>query len=246
MKYSAKITMKSLAVVFLFVFGTLADNVKDEFEQGVMRDAFQFVDKCGKEEISVCLKERALQYLDKLPNRLEIGAGLSIEQNEGAADRSGRVYSDPELPEDPRAREEAIDTILYDKFLNYLSSHTIEFKVPDSAITEFKRSLEEGRKKKGKKGNMMGYLMLFKMKAAMLAALALKGLAVIAFKALVIAKIALTITMIIGLKKLAESKQHSSTYEVVAHDDHHGHYRSFGQELAYRGYKEDSNGITNT
>ncbi|KAB0794507.1 hypothetical protein PPYR_11346 [Photinus pyralis] len=235
--------MKSVALVFLFVLGALADDVKNEFEQGAMRDAFQFVDKCGNKEISVCLKERALQYLDKLPNRLEIGAGLSIEQAEGAVDRSGRVYNDRELPEDPRAREEAIDTMLYDKFLNFLSSHTVEFKVPDSAITEFKRSLEEGRKKKGKKGNMMGLLMLFKMKAAMLAALAMKGLAVIAFKALVIAKIALTITLIIGLKKLAEAKHHSSTYEVVAHDDHHGHFRSFGQELAYRGYKDDSNGI---
>ncbi|KAK4875562.1 hypothetical protein RN001_011984 [Aquatica leii] len=232
--------MKLQALVLIFVIGTYAENVEDVFEKGTMEEAVQFIDKCGSKEITLCFKERALHYIDKLPQRLVIGGGLSLEPNQDVIDRSGRVYNTPDLPEESRARENAIDSILYDKLVNYISSHTLEFKVPDAAISEFKRSIEEGRKKKGgKKGNMMGYLMLFKLKAAMLAAIALKGLAVIAFKALVIAKIALTITLIIGLKKLAESKHHASTYEVVAHDDHHGHYRSFGQDLAYRAYKKD-------
>ncbi|KAF5286527.1 hypothetical protein FQR65_LT12531 [Abscondita terminalis] len=238
--------MKLQALVLCLVIGAFAENVEENFEKGTMEETMQFVDKCGSKDISLCFKETALQYVDKLPQRMVIGGGLSLEPNQDAADRSGRVYNIRDLPEEPRAREEAIDSILYDKIVNYISSHTLEFKVPDGALSEFKRSIEEGRKKKGKKGNMMGYLMLFKMKAAMLAAIALKGLAVIAFKALIIAKIALTITLIIGLKKLAESKHSSSTYEVVAHDDHHGHYRSFGQDLAYRGYKTDTSAITNS
>lgn len=84
--------------------------------------------------------------MDNLPNTLIIGGGLSIKpNNESGIDRSGRVYNIPELPEEPRAREDAIDKILADRILNYFSSHTIEFKVPDAAISEFKRSIEEGK-----------------------------------------------------------------------------------------------------
>ncbi|KAF5290244.1 hypothetical protein FQA39_LY14798 [Lamprigera yunnana] len=238
--------MKLQAIVCILLVGVYAEDIEEPFENSITKEAIEFVHKCGTKEITICLKERALQYVDKLPQRIEIGGGLSLEQNNDVIDRSPRDYSIPNLPEESRAREEAIDSILYDKFVNYLSSHTLEFKVPEDTIAEFKNSIEEGRKKKGgKKGNMMAYLMLFKMKAAMLAALALKGLAIISFKALVIAKIALTITAIIGLKKLSESKHHSPTYEVVAHDEH-GHYRSFGQELAYKGYKKESDSNTSS
>lgn len=69
-------------------------------------------------------------------------------------------------------------------------------------------------------------------------------LALLAFKALLIGKIALVLSAIIGLKKLLDSKHHHQTYEVVAHPHHteeHGHYaaaRSLkdAQELAYSGY----------
>lgn len=89
--------------------------------------------------------------------------------------------------------------------------------------------------------NIMPLLLLAKLKMAALAGLALKALALASFKALILAKTALLIMIIIGLKKLAGAKHHSSTYEIIA-DDHHGHYRSFGQDLAYRAYKEDSTG----
>lgn len=77
------------------------------------------------------------------------------------------------------------------------------------------------------------------MKAAMLAAIALKVLALLAFKALVIGKIALTISGIIALKKLLEQKHHTSTYEVIAHPHYEEHHeRSFGQEMAYKGQQD--------
>ena len=67
-------------------------------------------------------------------------------------------------------------------------------------------------------------------------------LALLAFKALLIGKIALVLSAIIGLKKLLDSKHHQ-TYEVVSHPHHseeHGHFaaRSYKdpQELAYNAY----------
>lgn len=88
-------------------------------------------------------------------------------------------------------------------------------------------------------------MLLFKLKAAALLPLVLGFLALIAFKALIIGKLALLLSGIIGLKKLFESKNSSQNYEVVAHPhasfDEHGHYgRSFddSQNLAYSAYKK--------
>lgn len=59
------------------------------------------------------------------------------------------------------------------------------------------------------------------LKAAALLPLALGAIALIAGKALLIGKIALVISAIIGLKKLLGSHQKHVTYEVVSHP-HHG------------------------
>lgn len=84
-----------------------------------------------------------------------------------------------------------------------------------------------------------------KLKAVALIPILLGGLALVAFKALVIGKIALIISGIIAIQKLLAAKSHQS-YEVVAHpvahhDEHHeshGWGRSAtGAELAYSAYK---------
>ena len=59
------------------------------------------------------------------------------------------------------------------------------------------------------------------LKAAALLPLALGAIALIAGKALLIGKIALVISSIIGLKKLLGQQKHV-TYEVVAHPHHSG------------------------
>lgn len=51
---------------------------------------------------------------------------------------------EPALPEEGRARESAIDSLLFDRAINFLTSHSLEFKVPKSATEDVKRSLEEG------------------------------------------------------------------------------------------------------
>lgn len=88
-------------------------------------------------------------------------------------------------------------------------------------------NLARGKGKKTKK-LLLPLLLLFKLKAAALLPLVLGFLALIAFKALIIGKLALLLSGIIGLKKLFESKHSSQNYEVVAHPhtsfDEHGHY----------------------
>lgn len=103
--------------------------------------------------------------------------------------------------------------------------------------------LARGKKHKTKK-MLLPLLLLFKLKAAALLPLVLGFLALIAFKALIIGKLALLLSGIIGLKKLFDSKHSSQSYEVVSHPhqsyEEHGHYgrSSDGQDIAYSAYKQ--------
>lgn len=87
------------------------------------------------------------------------------------------------------------------------------------------------RKKKGKKKMMLPLLLLLKLKMVALLPLAIGFLALLSFKALIVGKIALLLSAVIGLKKLLESKKES--YEVVAHPhyshDEHGYARNIIQ-----------------
>lgn len=74
---------------------------------------------------------------------------------------------------------------------------------------------------------LLPLLLALKLKAAALIPLFLGGIALIAGKALLIGKIALVISTIIGLKKLL-SQQKTVTYEIVSHPHHTGsHHESF-------------------
>lgn len=58
---------------------------------------------------------------------------------------------------------------------------------------------------------------------ATLLPIAIGGIALIAKKALLVGKLALIISLIIGLKKLLGNQQKSVTYEIVSHPHHTSH-----------------------
>lgn len=95
---------------------------------------------------------------------------------------------------------------------------------------------------------LMPLLMMLKMKAIALVPLAIGALALLAFKALIVGKLALVLAVIIGIQKLLANKSPQPSYEVVSHPhytEEHGHHSSGGygrslqdsgaQEMAYRG-----------
>nr|CAD7263709.1 unnamed protein product [Timema shepardi]CAD7576907.1 unnamed protein product [Timema californicum] len=229
---------------------------------------YKFLDSCGEKDVSLCLKMRALTFVDRALRRsdaLEILDGVSLVQAPGKGEDvsrevNGRALSEAELdaslPKDAEERDAQVETLLVDRVARFLQSHTLQLKVPDSAITEVRKSLDEARGKKKKLKMLLPLLLLLKLKAAALIPLALGGLALLALKALVVGKLALVLAAIIGLQKLLGNRQSSQTYEVVAHptysqshvssfDEHgggHGHYgRSMPdpQELAYNAYVDN-------
>jgi uncharacterized membrane protein YgcG len=133
--------------------------------------------------------------------------------------------------------DDSIESLILSRVQSFLQSHTIkvELKGADvvSAVSSTGRALEdvsenifgddeqgEGRGKKKKAAKILGPLIaMIALKAAALLPLLLGAIALIAGKALLIGKIALVLSAVIGLKKLLSQEKHV-TYEVVAHPHH--------------------------
>lgn len=67
-------------------------------------------------------------------------------QSEGVTgQQQGRSINDINLPVESEARENEVDSLLVDRLARFLSTHTLQFKVPKDAIEDMQRSLEEGK-----------------------------------------------------------------------------------------------------
>lgn len=59
----------------------------------------------------------------------------------------GRSLNEINLPAEPEARENEVDSLLVDRVARFLATHTLQFKVPKDSIEDLQTSLEEGKKK---------------------------------------------------------------------------------------------------
>ncbi|KAK9501633.1 hypothetical protein O3M35_012324 [Rhynocoris fuscipes] len=217
-------------------------------EDGI-ETAYKWVQGCGDKELSLCLKMRALTYVDRVlrkPEDINIMDGISLVRTEAASrEMNGRAISEAELdeslPKNAEDKDAQVESMLVDRVARFLQTHTLQLKVPDSSIEEVRKTLDEARGKKKKLKMLLPLLLMLKLKAAALIPLALGALALLALKALIIGKLALVLSGLIGLQKLLGSKQHTQSYEVVAHPhytEEHGHYgRSMdAHQAAYKAY----------
>ncbi|XP_072755333.1 uncharacterized protein Osi9 [Anoplolepis gracilipes] len=239
----------------LFVVSSLAAPASQDAAaappSSILEEALDVYASCsGESSIAVCLKLKALRYVDRVVRSadIEVVDGFKIVQTEEAKNSradNARSLNDIEntLPAETEAKEAAIDQALVDRAAKFLSTHTVELSLPEDVARSFDEA--RGKKKKIVK-SLLPILLLLKLKAAALIPIALGALALIAVKALIIGKIALVISLIIALQKLLAYK--SQSYEVVSHPvhdyghevhhDHHGWARSAsGSDLAYNAYK---------
>ncbi|VVC33494.1 Protein of unknown function DUF1676 [Cinara cedri] len=219
---------------------------------------YKVMQECSEKNMVTCLKMRALQYVDRALRKsddIDVFEGITLvksESVESSRGLNGRSLSESEVDETPAKDEDEkdaqVENLLLDRVARFLESHTLQLKVPESSISDMRRSLDEARGKKKKNQKMLlPLLMLLKMKAIALVPLAIGALALLAFKALVVGKLALVLAVIIGIQKLLANKSHPPSYEVVSHPhytEEHGHHSSgYGrslqesgaQEMAYRG-----------
>lgn len=197
---------------------------------------------CLRKDSVSCVKYKLFSFVDKM-----MGARDTFALTEGVT-----VVKVPGTEQEGAPRsinaDDSIESLIMSRVQSFLQSHTIkvELKGADvvSAVSSTGRALEdvsesvfgddeqgEGRGKKKKAAKIIGPLIaMIALKAAALLPLLLGAIALIAGKALLIGKIALVLSAVIGLKKLLSQEKHV-TYEVVAHPHHtSSHTSSHGGE----------------
>lgn len=202
---------------------------------------------CLRKDSVSCVKYKLFSFVDKM-----IGARDTFALTEGVT-----VVKVPGTEQEGAPRsinaDDSVESLIMSRVQNFLQSHTIkvELKGADvvSAVSSTGRALEdvsenifgddeqgEGRGKKKKAAKILGPLIaMIALKAAALLPLLLGAIALIAGKALLIGKIALVLSAVIGLKKLLSQEKHV-TYEVVAHPHHtSSHTSSHGDASSFAG-----------
>ncbi|KAL0105062.1 hypothetical protein PUN28_016594 [Cardiocondyla obscurior] len=195
---------------------------------------------CLKKESISCLKYKVFTYVDKMladKEDITLSEGITVVKTANAEGEGA-----------PRSIESSdLDTLLFDRLGRFLRTHSVKVDLKGSdilgAIESAGRSFEdfsdnavESRGKKKKAQKILGPLMMaMALKAAALLPLALGAIAMIAGKALLVGKIALVISAIIGLKKLLGSQQKHVTYEVVSHPHHGSSHVSHEEHGGYGG-----------
>lgn len=181
--------------------------------------------ECLRANSMDCLKSNILSFVDKMLNRkddIPLAEGISMVRMPNAEEGAPRSIENTD-----------VDSLLFDRLGRFLRTHSVKIDLKGSDILgaiesagrsfeDISEDVEESRGKKKKAQKILAPIMMaIAMKAAALLPLALGAIALIAGKALLIGKIALVISSIIGLKKLLGGKEKHVTYEVVAHP-HHG------------------------
>lgn len=125
----------------------------DTWTEGVDR-VYRFLQGCGEKDMSLCIKMRALTFVDRAlrrPDDISLVDGVKLVRTPGdgaSRDLNGRALSEAELdaslPADAEQRDAQVETLLVDRVARFLESHTLQLKVPDSTISDVRKSLDEG------------------------------------------------------------------------------------------------------
>ncbi|XP_053619719.1 uncharacterized protein Osi9 [Plodia interpunctella] len=216
-----------ISVLFLAALAQAMPTIdKEANDPGLVGSVISVVKECVDGDVSLCLKEKALKYVETISSAREMNLADGVTLIGNGSPRSARALEP--LSEEPKAREAQVESRLVDSAADLLENHVIQFRLPSSAVEGMKRSLEEARGKKKKIKQLLPLLALAKLKITALIPLFLGIIAFAAAKALLLAKISLLVAGIIALKKLLAHKHHETSYEVVAHPHHEEHYASSG------------------
>lgn len=178
--------------------------------------------QCGSaDNIVKCFKLQAIRLTNralKLQN-IKLMDGVSVVKRTGY--RDNRSYKDNSLDDNElnSLTSRKLDDMLYERASKLFESHQLQVNLPrlmSFGQHEVAKLIEEGRGKKKKK-YLGPFLAAIALKAGILK-MAYHSIAIVAGKALIIGKIALVISAIIGLKKLVAPEGHEkTTYEIVKH-----------------------------
>ncbi|EFN89939.1 hypothetical protein EAI_15238 [Harpegnathos saltator] len=223
-KSSKCVLLLSLVCAVVSVTVRAADDDGGFFDRGY-RALYRVYEECQHRNmaISPCLKKKAISFFERLGRIQTLPLGENFELVKVAPltdDGSRSAIADLETTlarTNGGATDELLTEILFERVAALMNSFNVRISLPKTTSGELQRSVEEGR---GKMKKMMGMMMMgMAMKLAALVPIAMGVLFLLAGKALIISKIALVLSLIIGLKKLLSQKQGG---------DHHGGWQQGG------------------
>lgn len=210
-------------LLLLVCSATIGRADDDGFLERGYRALYRVYEECQHRNMAVspCLKKKAIAFFERLGRiqTLPIGDNLELVRVAPLTDDGARsAGSDLEMTLARTGGDDILNDILFERVAALMNSFNVQISLPKTNSGELKRSVEEGR---GKMKKMMGMMMMgIAMKLAALVPIAIGVLFLLAGKALIISKIALVLSLIIGLKKLLSQKQGGH--------DHHGGWQQGG------------------
>lgn len=122
--------------VFVLWFCVVCALAEDSSDSAGVRIALKVYDDCAKaENFSVCLKKKAVTFLDRLgrAENFSVVDGVTVKRAANAPVDGPAVTEDKldeTLPRSEDAKENALDSMLVDKVSNFIGSRTVEVSLP--------------------------------------------------------------------------------------------------------------------
>lgn len=236
-----------LCCLVCLVKGSLG--LKDTHNQNKSNEfgrAFGYVlDQCdSQDDVVKCFQLQAGKLVSRAMkiSSLQIIDGFSITKkadipNEG---RSGRQI-DLTAKDIEKLTPRTLGSYMWDRLKNFLQSREIQISIP-KILAFGKRAAapifeSRNHKKKGDDKKYLAPLIATMVLKSAILKMAYHSIAIVAGKALLVGKIALIISAIIGLKKLVSSENHEkTTYEIVKHPNvqhSHTYSSSHGEDYGH-------------
>nr|CAD7433889.1 unnamed protein product [Timema monikensis] len=192
---------------------------------------FRIYSECSREDLSSCLKLKLVAAMNRAARSYLKGVsvldGVTFVRDPVASDAetSRPLLNEGELeatlPRSLEDKEDTLNGLIVERVVGFFRTHSLQFE-------ESPRGLSDEARRRKKKKKLSSLLLIPLLMAGTLVPLAFGALALLAGKALLVSKVALILSTIIGLKKLFSQKSagHESTVVV---SDHHG--RSFEEPV---------------
>lgn len=172
-----------------------------------MSKVMQYFGSCAdNEDMMTCMAIKGITALNRAAraSNIKITEGITLARESSFNARAGKAISENEivssLPAEPEQRSARLYDMALETINSFLSSHSLQVKFPTETTKEVSRAIDEGR---GKLKKLLPKLLplLIGKKIFALIPIFLVGLAILAFKALVVSKIALLLAVILTVSK---------------------------------------------
>ncbi|VEN34757.1 unnamed protein product [Callosobruchus maculatus] len=227
-------SLQNSVLVYLSLIVVICE-VKGEAPSGLKVIGRMFEQCATKDQLLKCFKVQALKVADRAlrAKSLQVLEGVSLVANERISKSLQYRLNETTLEQ---LSEEQLDDLLGETSARFFDTHRLEVRLAQP-------SQEEARKKKHGHGQNHALYWALAIKSTFLA-VAYKGIAVMSGMALMMGKMALLLTAILGLKKLVNHDKETTTFEIIkkpkyveshsySHEDEGYHHRSY--EMQDRG-----------